>query len=569
MSAFHGKSFLGLAFTSLLLVGAPPPARALAAPDDLLVQTRLNARSSAWLIDNIRLILSNAELGDGLNDTTTLDEDPVVDLGDFSSDPRFIRLRDSISSIFRVKADQAFLRFRIPAISYNIHSLHANPEKLSIEDPLLKLRATAQLQGVDIGLPRGIQIDFMIPDSKTKKNQSYLTANLKPVSVEIPSSLPPAEFQIDLEALRDQTFHLKLAGSELSALPEYVNRNLGSIRTFNTASRQAISADDITINPVTVRINTLSRSIQFDEMKPVVQKYMDSILSSVLRSIGKSLQTSIGPKVLNTIFSKTIPSQFSISTNSIYTRYSIAGFSQPDPDQIQFGLEGGLCTSAQYRQFGEKCQEQSPPETAIRTIPEEDRTRARNELREKIAAGSADVGLSVSEEYLNRLLKTTIDARVWEPMLAKNHLELGPKGIFAVFKNAGSSPELFLDVVYREAKGLARIFVNPKHPIRFPLRMSTSLSFETGTDTPKVSIRIEKLMSDSNEIIHGIPEYQLPSHLVPFFRKKIARMIIEMAGGLEGKDAVSLAIPLLRGVDLQRIWWETSAFGRLHLYFKL
>ncbi len=543
---------------------------AKAAPStDLILQTRMDPNTASWLIDKTRIILNNTEIGDGLSDTATLSEDPVFTLDDLAGSPALDRVKEMVAKVFHVKVSGALLRIRIPEITYQILSLHAKPESLSVADPILNLKSTIQLQGVNIELSKGIQIDFMIPDPATKSPESYLTATLAPTRVEIPKTLDPAEFDVSLEAVRDQAFHLNLTGSNLDALPGYVSRNLGSIRTLDAATRQPLSSDQIKVNPIIVKLNHLTRSLTFDEFKPLVQKHLQNILSMVLKQVGESLKTTIGPRLLKTVFNQSLPSQVSINTASIYSKFTVASFEQPSPDQLALLISGDLCTGTAYQHHQEACSLQSPIPKPIRIISDGDQEKAKAELKDTIASGQTDVGISVSEEYLNRLLKITIDSKLWEQTLKEQNLELGPKGAFLILNQANRSPELYLDVLYKGAPGLQRILISPNHPLRFPLRIATQLSFEVRNGTPVMNISIEKLISDASEVIRGIPEYDLQSHLIPALRKKVASLIIKMAEKLVGKNVIEMEIPILKGIELEKGTLVPSAFGRINLFFKL
>jgi hypothetical protein len=559
--------YRALALTAL--IGILFQARALAASEDLFIQTRLDQKSTSWLIDKIRLLLANSELSDGLSSTTPLSEDTVIPLGDFSDRPEFRKMKETISKIFKVDTKGAFLRIRIPKIKYKVHSLHARPEGVEVNDPSVRLKAMVLIRGVDIGLPDGVQLDFMVPNPKTGVADAYFSGFLKPVSVEVPEALEPAEFGVDLETIRDRELSFKLIGSKLDALPVYVDRHMEEIRVTGTESRLPVSANDLTINPVVVRLNSLSRSISFDEFKPLVQGHLKNILASVLKKVGSGLQDSIGPAILKTVFSQTLPGALSISSESFFSRFLSTAFYKADQDQLGLSITGELCTNELYLKFKEACASRMHFKPPVRMVPAEDNLHAREEVRKKISSGEADVALSVSEEYLNRVLQTSVDAKLWEEMLKEENLELGPKGAFVVLNEAGAAPEIYLDIVYRGGKGLQSVIINPRHPIRFPLRMGTKLVFEVRKEMPVMVISIEKLLSDAYEIINGIPEYDLPSDLVPGLRKKIASMILKMASEFEGKNAIEMELPAFKGLGLENTRQEPSAYGRLNLYFKL
>ena len=540
-----------------------------AAQDDLVLQSRLDERSTSWLIDKTRLILSNSEVRDGMTGTIALDDDTTFSVDELSHDPKFQQLKETIGRIFGVNPDASFLRIRIPHLYYKVHTLHAKPKNLSVVDPLLNVGATVEIQGVDIGLTDGINLDFMIPNQKTQKPESFLTATLAPVSITIPESLPPAEFEVNLEAKRGEKFNLTLKNQNLESIPGYVESHLNSILTLDSATGNPVSADGITVNPVIVRLNRLTRSFTFDDFKPMLSRNLDKIITSILKEVGNSLRDHIGPRILSRVFNQSIPSSFALSQNPFYARYQISSFAEPAPGQFSLQIQGDSCTRSLYQEYQDACTDHVQAEKPARVLSDLEQTLAKDEVTKAIGANRADFALSVSEGYLNRLIKTTIDANLWNSILAEQHLTLGPRGAFIVINHAGSNPELFLDVLYRPTTGIQRLLIGKKRALRFPLRMSTSLHFENRNGNPSVLIQIEKVKSDAHEIIRGIPEYGLDSRLIPFLKKKIAKMILSMSSRIEGKNAVEMELPILRGTGLEQSWIETSDHGRIHLYFKL
>jgi hypothetical protein len=57
--------------------------------------------------------------------------------------------------------------------------------------------------------------------------------------------------------------------------------------------------------------------------------------------------------------------------------------------------------------------------------------------------------------------------------------------------------------------------------------------------------------------------------LVPLLKRKIAKMVIDMASKLEGKNAVEMDIPVMKGVGLEKATYEATPYGRLNIYIKI
>jgi hypothetical protein len=542
---------------------------ARAATDDLILQSRLDQKSLSWLIDKTRVIMANADLSDGLTNTVNLPDDPQFGLSDISSDPGFAEVRTLMTQVFHVDMAGAVLRVRIPKIYYKIASIKANPKILSVNDPVLAMTATAMLSGLDIGLVQGVQIDLMIPNKITHVMQSYMTATVEPTSVSIPTTLPPVTFDLSFQAIRDQRFHFNLTSYNLDALPKYVKDHEQELVIQANSTHQALTVDQIKVNPVIVRLGPFSRTLTFDSFKPLIQRKLNDILGQVILGVGVSLKTTLGPQVLNTVFSLSTTSDLEASTDAMYVRYDVANFAQPAHDQLAFAIAGSMCTPDLYKSMQGACTEQEPALIPNRVITDSDRMLAKNEITAKLASGDADVVASVTEEYVNRLLKTVMGEASWTSQLAASFLSFGDKGAFVVFNRATTTPDLILDLKYSgDGSFPEKLFINENHPLHFPLRMSTSLAFSVRDGKSFLTLNTENVLSDVDEIINGLPEYGMSSTLIWGLKRKVAKMIIKMAGE-QGKQAIDMELPMFKNVGLEHTFYEVSPYGRVNLYFKL
>ncbi len=546
------------------------PLTAHAANDDLFIQSRIDHTSMNWLIDKTRLLMSHAQIKDGLTGTAELKEDSNFDLAALSNDPNYKKSQEVITQLFGVDFKTAKLRLRIPKIYYIIATVHATAKSFQVNDPVLSLQATAELQGIDIGLDDGVQLDVMFQNPKTKVMESYLTVSVDPTTGTLPKELPPATFDISFDTIHGQSMNYKLKSYNLDGLPGYLKSHESDIIYQANATKAPLTVDQIRVNPIIVKLGALTRTVQFEDFKPLIQKRMNTILGQVIGIVGDSLKTTLGPLILNTAFSLSTRSAIEVSSESIYTRYQTAQFEQPLQNQLKLDIIGDMCTQALYNQVKSECIQKTPVPAPVRIIQEADQEKAKNEVTAKLAQGEADVALSASEEYLNRILKTSADAHLMDDMLKENNLILGEKGMFVVFNQATKTPDLYLDLIYSgEGKGVENLFVNERHSLHFPLRMSTSLSFENRDGIPYMILKIEKLMSNIDEIMHGVPEYNLTSELTLVLKKKVAKKILKMADKIENKTAMEMSLPMFQDIGLEKTWYEVSSHGRVNLYFKL
>ena len=536
---------------------------------DLFLQTRLEERSTTWLIEKTRILLNNTHINDHLESEISLEEMPTFNLDEINHDPDFIRYQKAVASIFKIDLKKASLRIRIPKIYYKIDKIAADPLNLSVNDPMLDLKLKAALSGLTIKLNQGIAIDFMISDQETHSLSSYFTATVDSVLFKIPDTIEPLTFDVAFQTIRNQAFQLKLQDSNFDSVSDYVSKNQKNLILLTGNDSIPFSAESIKINPVIVKINQMSKTVSFDPFKPLIQNQFPKITTKILTLLARSVKNTLGKKILTRVFSSSIKSDLSIVNQSIYTHFTTKSFSQAQDHQLSLGVHGDLCTAEHYQQYHEQCIQNEPTITDVRSISDEDREKAQDEVTGNLARGTADIAVSVSEEFINRLLKTTINGSLWDKMLETDHLKLGEKGAFIIFNEKTQSPALYLDLLFLGDKGIPRILVNEDHPLHFPLRISTALSFTLKEGIPYFNIITEKVLSDADEIIHGIPEYDMESRTIIGLRKKIAKRVLSMAEKIEGKTALQMEVPTFKNVGLEKTFYEVSPFGRINLYFKL
>jgi hypothetical protein len=551
---------------SLLILGTQT-----ASAQDLLVQTRMEAETLTGLIEKTRVLLKNNEVADQLSGTVDLNEEVRFTLDELTRSDNYRKFQEVFLSVFGLDLKHAMIRLKLTKIDYRIDKVRVNPIDAKVQDPSLILNLNTSLIGLQTSLPEGIAVDLVIKDPKTGEEASFLNAFINPFSIDLPQNAEPLSFDVEFETRRENGFNYSLRNQNLSAIPGMVDRNLGKFILSDLRSRNLFSAESIYVDPVTVRLNgMLKRTIRFETFRPIIQKRMNSIIASILSELGSSLKTSIGPSILSSVFNNSSRSDLIIENDSIYTRYLTSSFDQPYPNQLSIGIDGELCTKALYQNKGESCHAAMAFPAPIRTISASDRQQAAREINDSLASGKSDLVLSLSEEYLNRLLYTTIQADLWNESLQKSGVKIGPKGAFVVMNAKSGTPELYLDLLYTgERKSLQSIIINERRPLRFPIRISTEIGIQNQNNVPHLLIRTKKVESTIEEIIQGIPEYDLPSHLIRGLRKKIAKMILAMTSEVNNQTALDLDLPVLKDIDLNQTRIESSAFGRLNILYRL
>ncbi len=550
-----------------------------AANDDMILQTRVDQPSMSWLVEKTRVLLSNNQIGDGTTGTSMMDDItvPLTNLlpapGKGNTLPKFDlgTISNELLDLWKLDVRSASLRVRVPSISYAVGKISLKPSKLSVEDPTLDLNTDVSVDSLNISLNQGIQVDVMFVNPANNQLESYFTASLDPTSFVLPKGAPELGFNVDFTAKHDETFSFQMKDSDFTSVTKFFTSNQSAIQILAMQTQKPLSADQIKVNPVIVKLNAnLSRSISFDSFKPIVQAEIPDLTKQIFTVVAAQIQRGLGKQLLQHVFSITAPDKLSVNADGVYAGFNTAIFTQPEATQLSLGLQGDFCTSSLFQSFGTGCVAKMPAFTPAHSLSAEENKMAKDEVTAKLASGKQDVAFSVSEEYLNRLLKTILDANVFGDQLKNNNLAFGPKGIFIVLDQDLGKIKVYLDLEYSGAKGIQHLLISEKHPIHFPLAFEGKISVTAKADgTPTLVIKTGKIVSSPEEIIHGVPELGLDSKLLPVLKKKVAGLILKLAGGFENYDLPTLDLPLFTGVGLEKSTIEASQHGRLHIYFKM
>lgn len=548
-------------------------AHAAANNDDLMLQLRTDQTSLNWLIQKTTALMKKDDQADMVSGATAV-SDITIPLNSILGNSIYLDLASKIGGIFHLAVKDAALRVRVPSLGYRVHKVSVTPRSLNIQDPKLEIDTQVEIQGITADLAQGLQIDFMMTNPDHKKVESYFTAFIDATSIIIPKTLEPIRVDVDLQATRDTDLNFELKNPDVSGFANYLKKHAQDITTRVDSTQKPLSVDQMRVNPVMMHITpSIVGTFAFDAFKPLIQNQMQSILSGIFAAVGDSLKHTIGPSLLQKNFSTKTRDDLVVANPTLYTRLSTSLFSQPEPTQLAINFAADICTGDLYKKYGASCTNHETQFSAHRVISDEDLAQGKKQITDKLASQQADLALSVSEDFINRLIKTSLETNLWDS-LAQYNVKIGPKGAFLVFNKETQNPDVYVDVVFMgdTPKDVTNILINKKHPIRFPIRLSTALSFPIIKDVPHLKVNLKQLDSTPREITKGIPEYDMPSKLLPFnlFKGKIVKRVqAEVDAYLAtNKAIVDFPLPMLTGFSLDQVSYEASPYGRLNLYFK-
>ena len=185
-------------------------------------------------------------------------------------------------------------------------------------------------------------------------------------------------------------------------------------------------------------------------------------------------------------------------------------------------------------------------------------------MRSLIDQGNANIVVSISEDYVNKVLIATYDAGLWNDMLKKSGVMLGPNKVFIRMDEVGSNTgSLYMDLIYTPKK-LERLAIGAKQ-VRFPLVFKVGLKIKQDNLIPTFIIHLAELDTSDETLLNGKPEMGVVSNLHSLrLKKKVLATLRAETAGLENTDVLELQYPEFRGLDLDKVSFVSDGYGRMN-----
>lgn len=267
-------------------------------------------------------------------------------------------------------------------------------------------------------------------------------------------------------------------------------------------------------------------------------------------------------KIMNEIAFK---KQYWLNTDTIMTMLKFKTFeSFNGDDHVLATMDGDFCTKPAYLTLKNECMDKRVTALRKSRITEELHDASLDSMRDFVEDGDANIVVSISEDYVNKILATTLDAGLWQKMLEGQGVVLGPNKPFIRLDEKGSKTgTLFLDMIYT-TKTMERLAVGSKE-VRFPLLMKVSLKILEANKVPVFAIYVNEVDTTENTLINGRPELGVVGNLAKLrFKKKILAAIREETKALNNTEVLRLAYKPLEGLDLDKVNFVSDGYGRMN-----
>ena len=542
---------------------------------DILVYTRTETKWNIFLLKEFRTFMNNLNLNVdpysfSLDRPIVYSEENVEKYVTGSAD----ELLNKVSKALNLKFAQVSPKLSVIDFGYEINQVEPKINPIENEEGNVILQADIDLNNVNV-FASEIALEFSIKGLK-KKPTVHIT---NPRVVLQPGFKLNFGLDVLLQEKKD-AIQLGLRNGDFSRITEMLNDNPDMID---------IEYDEIIIPEV--KMGFAGRELEVNneriidiitQAKPALKIILFEQLHELFKKDGA---TEVLKKFDNILFNK----NHWLVTNSetMFPMFlGMKDFSVPYKGIFLTELEGNFCTTVNYKENKDDCinHRKTKLHKSITTL--NNTKRSKQMIKEKLE-NDEDVKFiaSISEDYLNKVLATTIDFGIWESIEKEMGIELGEKGVVARLDESGNNATIILDVKYDAGKTLG--FVLRERYLNFPVVLKATMRSEyievEGKELSHIVFNIFDVELDDNVLINGYEKYGFPSNIKNvrrILRKKTLKTIKKELFDFtapndpanfskwKGSDLPAIVLPEISDMYLETMELKADGLGRLNLILK-
>lgn len=379
----------------------------------------------------------------------------------------------------------------------------------------------------------------------------------------------PIKFQIELirpEFIIDPELEAELPmGWYTSIEKDLIRLDLHSINLQSVFSKIVkkpylidFSSKELILPEVSIKIGR--KEVKIDQQK--LMTFLSSRENDLKQGILTILNTHMNSKLSNIIKDSprvlTAPKDI-VFNNVVNGSLSFFEMKSNRTGLIEFNLGGFFCDSPIV--FPEKTCQGKIPGKGKRKIDQATYERSSRLLNRLLIENSANIALSMSEDYLNQVIQATINGGLWDNMLKERELRLGSESVFVLAEDYGNTFSLYLDVIKKLTR-TQRILVG-RSELRFPVKLKIYLKTEEIDGIPNFKIVVREVSTNEKTLLDGFPEYNLVSDVKYVrFRGKVINTIMNDLKDFDNDELINFEIPELKDSYFQKLNFFSDGLGR-------
>ena len=547
-------------FTSFILIGlltyGQVHAQAFKSPD-IIVDTRLDYDWTSFLISKFRVLLKNYNVADPFSnrfaEPMVVNEDVVGNYLPAESK----NLIDDFGNAVGLNVLKAKTKVTLHGLAYDVKGFKTNMKAAEQAKDGLVLGTNFSASEVSVGADK-ISLSLVIPG----KNNSPVF-NVDIIRPEIQANEEELVNFFTKVKIQDQQDYFKL---------QIIDADFDKMATNMLKHPENIELSYERINIPAVSLKVGSKVVQFSQSKiqNLIRENHEAIKGILLAQLAGVLNSNTADAAFKVLENYKIKKEFWLNSTILNSQFKISNFnSYSRGDNIAISLPADFCTAQKFTQLKADCVNSKVTQTALSRLNSQLHKESLSHMNDMMASGDANLVVSISEDYLNKLLVTTYDAGLWKSALDEAAVELGPSKMVLRMDKRGETGTLMLDVIYRPSK-MEKLLTGSTQ-IRFPLVVDVSIRIENKNDVPTILVRMNDVDTSDDTIINGRPKENMTSTVksVPRFQAKVAKAIREKISVLRNKDIVELKYPEFNGLGLDKVEFLSDGNGRMNAIMDL
>jgi hypothetical protein len=330
-----------------------------------------------------------------------------------------------------------------------------------------------------------------------------------------------------------------------------------------------LTFDSLVIPEVHLKVGKKDISLVREKVEKIINDNHEGIKGLLLAQASTFLEKGAAEKSLKTLENYKFDKEYWINS-TIMSQIKISDFtSSIGRNNLEVNMPGDFCTLEKFSELKKDCVNNKVTQVGESRLNKSMHLESLGHMTSLIEEGNANIVASISEDYVNKLIATTIDAGFWKAALDKSGIQLGQNKVFVRLDEKGDSGTVTMDVVYNPKK-LERLALGTSQ-IRFPLVAKVSIRIEKHEKTPVLIIRVNDVDVTEKTLMYGRPELNIVSSVkdIPRLKGKVIKAIQEKLNGMKNVDILDIAYPEFSGLGLEKVDFLSDGSGRMNAVLRL
>ena len=540
------------AATSIL--SRPSVAATVGRTPDILIQSKVDQVWSSYLIDRLRTLFANTQVEDPFN--IQFKNDEVVTSAILPSDlaPDQKELFTELALSMGMDIDQSKIQVVTKGLSYNVAKVSPSIRPVMADGHLLGLQSDLDLSfsGVQVAAQE-VDLSLMVAPKEGGAPFEYLkVALIKPLVHVDPTAV--LDFSCRLMPVVAETMSFKVLQSSFVDLQDFLLKN---------DTKVAFSPGVVSMDPITLHVGPRTHVITAEKVSKIIDQNQMVIKKLLINQFAEALTTGLGDSFLKLIFDQPYATDVWLPSE-VYSKIKVNSIRDANVDEMAVDLSGSFCGAADFKKYGDSCDQFEKFWPDVRTTAHDRLKVSKAMMTDVLAAKNANLVASVSEQYINRLVRKTIEMGLWKDVLPKG-ADIGPLGGFLILDEAGDSFNFYLDLLYTGSHFDKAVI--GKKTLRIPVSMKVSMKIVNhdvdGKSVPAISFIVHSADTSMDFLMKGLPEYGLVSDMPHLrFKKKIAAAMTKELSPYYEKEILKIDFPVITGLGLEQAVFRSDGQGR-------